>query len=441
MRTVTLRSMGCKLNFADTDRLAHEFEQRSYVVVEDVSDADVTVINSCSVTAEADRKCRQLVRRCLEANPSTFLIVTGCYAQLQPGAIAGIEGVDLVLGTRDKFRVFDVVDSFRKRERTQVEVSCISDARSFNSAASTSRTRTFLKIQDGCDYSCSFCTIPLARGRSRSDDADRVLERVQRHAQAGIREIVLSGVNIGLYESGRATSLLDLLRRLDKVEFPLRYRISSIEPNLLTDAIIDFVAESRLFAPHFHVPLQSGDDYVLGKMRRRYTTALYRSRVDRIVARCPDACIGADVMVGFPEEDDSRFQNTFRFLSDLPLSYLHVFSYSPRPDTPVQDRLESGAIRRPAQATRSRRSAILRGLSESKRKTFYKSQLDKTATVLWESPERDDVCEMTGRSGYTANYVRVTTTDPGCRRGTTSRVRLTRLEESKGQLTVQGTVI
>jgi threonylcarbamoyladenosine tRNA methylthiotransferase MtaB len=282
---VSFHTLGCKLNYAETSTLTRAFEERDFDVVRFGEAAEVAVINTCSVTEEADRKCRRYIRRALRANPDAFVIVTGCFAQLRPEAIAAIPGVDVVLGAQEKFALFNLIESFSKREQTQVHVSCIDDAQDFGAAYSAGeRTRSFLKIQDGCDYSCSFCTIPLARGRSRSADPDGVLEQARQIADQGVREIVLTGVNIGLYGQDNGAALLPLLRRLDDVAGIERYRISSIEPNLLTDDIIAFTAASRAFQPHFHLPLQSGDDQVLGKMRRRYRSDLYESRVSTIKA-------------------------------------------------------------------------------------------------------------------------------------------------------------
>ncbi|NNE34692.1 MAG: tRNA (N(6)-L-threonylcarbamoyladenosine(37)-C(2))-methylthiotransferase MtaB, partial [Rhodothermales bacterium] len=402
--------------------------------------ADVTVINSCSVTAEADRKCRQLVRRSLKANPDTFVVVTGCYAQLQPGPLAEMPGVDVVLGMKDKFRLFDVVSTFSKRPRTQVEVSCIEDVSFFESSESTARTRTFVKVQDGCDYSCSFCTIPLARGRSRSDSIGQVIDRVRRLADSGSKEVVLSGVNLGLFGADEGASLFDLLVQLDRVEDIGRFRISSIEPNLLTDEIVDLVAESERIVPHFHVPLQSGDDQVLGHMRRRYRTSTYADRVDYILKRCPDACIGADVIVGYPTETDEKFLNTFRFLQQLPIAYLHVFTYSPRPDTVAEARLSNGEVPPLDRRESRRRNGALRGLSESKRKAFYESQVGRHSNVLWEERSQKSLTQSSPAGqmiGHTDNYVKVTSPIRPNRLGTFESVQLVAIDDSEGVLTVR----
>ena len=403
MNRVSFYTLGCKLNFAETGTLRDQFETREFEVVPFGDPADVAVINTCTVTEEADRKCRQIIRRVLRANEDAFVIVTGCYAQLQPEAIASIEGVDAVLGAGEKFRLFDVLEDFSKRERTQIEVSCIDDVKAFGPAFSAGeRSRAFLKIQDGCDYSCSFCTIPLARGKSRSQTIEETVVQAKQIAERGYKEIVLSGVNIGLFGQERDEPLLELLRRLDDVDGIERYRISSIEPNLLTNEIVDFVAGSRRFQPHFHTPLQSGDDEVLAKMRRRYRRHVYTDRVTYIKDQMPDACIGVDVIVGFPAETPERFENTVDFLLDLPVTYLHAFTYSERANTVAVDQLSEIADAPVPKSERSRRNKRLRLLSEKKRTAFYRSHLGKTHPVLWEEDVKDGMM-----FGYTDNYIRV----------------------------------
>ncbi len=422
---VSFYTLGCKLNFAETGTLRRQFEARAFEVVPFGQAADVAVINTCTVTAEADRKCRQVIRRALRANPDAFVVVTGCYAQLQPDEIARIDGVDAVLGAHEKFRLFQVLDAFEKRAQTQVAVSCIDHATTFGPAFSSGeRTRAFLKVQDGCDYTCAFCTIPLARGKSRSQPLAATVAQAREIAARGFREIVLSGVNIGLYGQGThdraaGASLLDLLRALDRVDGIERYRISSIEPNLLTDAVIDFVAASARFQPHFHLPLQSGDDFVLGKMRRRYRRARYAERVERILRRMPDACLGADVIVGFPAETDERFENTYRFLSDLPVAYLHAFTYSERPHTAAveqRDRMGGGPVPKPERARRNRR---LRVLSQKKTHAFYAAHLGDVRPVLWEGAEKGGAMY-----GFTDNYVRAQRPYDALREGVVEDVRL-----------------
>ena len=430
MSRVSFYTLGCKLNFAETNTLERQFTDRAFTVVPFGDAADVTVVNTCSVTNEADRKCRNIIRRALRANPDSFVVVTGCYAQLQPAEIAQIEGVDVVLGSSEKFRLFQMVDEFSKRERTQVSVSCIDDVVEYGAAYSaTDRTRAFLKVQDGCDYSCAFCTIPLARGGSRSQSIDATVAQAREIAAAGFKEIVLTGVNIGLFGQERGTSLRDLIRRLDEVEGIERFRISSIEPNLLSNEIIEFVAESRAFQPHFHIPLQSGDDYVLGKMRRRYKRDVYAGRVEHIKELMPEACIGVDVIVGFPAEDEARFENSYSFINELPVSYLHVFTYSERPDTTAVERPEGMGGERVPKPERSRRSKMLRILSKKKEEAFYRSQLGTTRDVLWEGSNRDGLM-----LGYTENYVRVEAPFDAAKDGMIERLRL-------DQLTDHGTVL
>ncbi len=403
MNRVAFHTLGCKLNFAETGALQDAFVERSFDVVPFGEPADVAVINTCSVTEEADRKCRQIIRRAQRANPNAFIIVTGCYAQLQPENIAKIEGVDVVLGANEKFQLFNVLKDFEKREQTQVDVSCIDEVHVFGPAYSAGeRSRAFLKVQDGCDYTCAFCTIPLARGKSRSQSIAETIRQAKDIALRGYKEIVLSGVNIGLFGQDTGESLLNLLQKLDVVEGIDRYRISSIEPNLLTNEIIDFAADSRAFQPHFHIPLQSGDDEVLGKMRRRYQRDVYESRVAYIKDRMPDAAIGVDVIVGYPAETDAHFENTFSFLHALPITYLHVFTYSERPNTVAVDRIEERTWTPIPKHERSRRNRRLRLLSEKKRMAFYTKHLGQTRPVLWESDQKEELM-----FGFTDNYIKV----------------------------------
>lgn len=403
MATVSFHTLGCKLNFAETGAISKQFQEHAYDVVPFGSPADVVVLNTCTVTEEADRKCRQAIRKSLRANSETFVIVTGCFAQLRPEQIAAIDGVDLVLGANEKFSVMNYIDALTKKEETQISVSCIDDVSVYGAAYSASeRTRAFLKVQDGCDYICSFCTIPRARGKSRSDTIQNVIRQAKSIAEAGYREIVLSGVNIGLFGQERGESLLDLVKALDQISGIDRFRISSCEPNLLTDEIIDFVAGSRAFMPHFHLPLQSGDDEVLGKMRRRYRSDLYVNRVRRIKEVMPEAAIGVDVIVGFPTETDERFENTVSFLTDLPVSYLHVFTYSERPETTAVDQLDKMGGGVVPKQVRSKRNRRLKILSEKKRAAFYRAYLGSERPVLWEDVNRDGMM-----SGFTDNHVRV----------------------------------
>jgi threonylcarbamoyladenosine tRNA methylthiotransferase MtaB len=423
--SVAFHTLGCKLNFAETGTIADQFKARDFEVVPFGSPADVVILNTCTVTEEADRKCRQSIRKALRANENACVIVTGCFAQLRPEQIAGIPGVDVVLGANEKFDVFRYVDAFAKREQTQIDVSCIDDVTEYGAAFSASeRTRAFLKVQDGCDYSCSFCTIPMARGKSRSAVVSDLVDQAKAIADRGFKEIVLSGVNIGLFGQERGDDLLSLLRELDQVEGISRYRISSCEPNLLTDEIIDFVASSRAFMPHFHLPLQSGDDFVLGKMRRRYRTSDYRNRVDRVLSVMPDAAIGVDVIVGFPAEGPDQFEATYAFIESLPVSYLHVFTYSERPETVAVDQIDSmgGAV--VEKRVRSERNRRLRVLSEKKKGAFYTRFTGQQRPVLWESAESD------GRmSGFTDNHVRVEAAFDEARTGSIEVVQLGRINE------------
>lgn len=406
MGRVAFHTLGCKLNFAETSSLRRQFEERGYEAVGQKEACDVSVINTCSVTAEADRKCRQLVRRIHRINPDAFIVVTGCYAQLRPDEVAKIEGVSAVLGNAEKAHIFNLLDDFSPTPATQVNVSCTGDHTSFDPALlSDDRTRAFLKVQDGCDYSCSFCTIPMARGKSRSASPDEVIQQARQLAERGVKEIVLTGVNIGLYGQGSLDQdsghhLIQLLKQLAEVKGILRYRISSIEPNLLTNEIIDFVADSPVMVPHFHIPLQSGENSVLGAMRRRYRRELYQKRLDYIHARLPDAGIGADVIVGFPAETDERFDETYTFLSDLPVTYLHVFTYSERPGTVATTDLHP--YKPIPLRERSARNQALQDLSQHKQSGFRERFRGHIRPVLWERKTRSDRMQ-----GYTDNYIRV----------------------------------
>ena len=401
-KSVSLHTLGCKLNYSETSTLAKEFETRGFELREYGDNSDIFVLNTCSVTNNADKECRQIVRSILRNNPETYVIVTGCYAQLQPGEIASIEGVDVVLGAKEKFKLFDYVDNFEKGEPSCIYRSPIEDVRDFHfafSADTDSRTRAFLKIQDGCNYKCSFCTIPLARGKSRSQPINEVIDNAKKVIDAGYKEIVLTGVNTGdyKYQNGQLYRLVDVLYELDKLDLK-RIRISSIEPNLVNQNIIDFAKSSAKFCNHFHIPLQSGDAETLKAMRRRYKNDYYRDLVQRLTDEIPDVGIGVDVIVGFPGETNERFQNTYDFLNELPISYLHVFSYSERRDTDAA--VMTGVV--PVEV-RKERSHILRRLSDKKRFDFYSRFIDTEQEVLFES-EKDGY-----REGHTTNYIRVKT--------------------------------
>lgn len=400
MRKVAVHTLGCKLNFAESSTIARQFQQKGYEVVGIDEPADVCVINTCSVTERADRECRQVVRRALRHSPNAYVIVAGCFAQLRPEQLAAIPGVDLVLGTSEKFNIFEYGFDFIKSECSRTFVSPIKNADSFLSASSmgsNERTRAFLKVQDGCDYSCAFCTIPLARGASRSAAISTIVSQVEATVSEGYQEIVLTGVNVGDYGSKIGSSLVELVRELVLVKGLARIRISSIEPNLLTDELVSFWATNPKLCKHFHIPLQGGNDSLLKGMRRRYLTDLYRSRIDMIRKLIPSAGIGADVIAGFPGETDAIFDETYRFLVDLPLSYLHVFTYSERPDTvalTMAGRVEP--------RVRFERSEMLRNLSVRKRKIFHESLVGSVRDVLFE--EQLSTGEWTGLTG---EYARV----------------------------------
>jgi len=400
MRRVALHTLGCKLNFAETSTIARQFQARGYEVVGIDDKADVCLINTCSVTERADRECRQMVRRALRHSPDAFVIVAGCYAQLRPDEIAGIPGVDLVLGTKEKFHVFEHAAGFQKASQARQIVGPVESLESADMASSigfSDRTRAFLKVQDGCDYSCAFCTIPLARGTSRSVLVPDVIQEAKRVVEAGYREIVLTGVNVGDYGRRNGASLLTLLSELVEIEGLDRIRISSIEPNLLTDELLALWGNNSKLCKHFHLPLQSGNDDVLRSMRRRYLTELYSDRITTIRGLFPNAGVGADVIVGFPGETPELFSKTYAYLVNLPISYLHVFTYSERPNTPAlsfDGRVEP--------RIRAERSEMLRILSSRKRHVFYSSFFGSVAHVLFEDRTADGCW-----SGLSPEYVRV----------------------------------
>lgn len=403
-RTVAFYTLGCKLNFAETSTIARDLEDEGFRKVSFSDGADLYVINTCSVTENADKKFRAVVRQAQKINPEAFVAVVGCYAQLQPDQIAAIPGVDLVLGATEKFKIREYLGDLEKPDHGQVHSCEISQADFYvSSYAIGDRTRAFLKVQDGCDYKCTYCTIPLARGVSRSDTFENVLLNAAEIAQKGIREIVLTGVNIGDYGKGEfgnkkhEHTFLQLIQGLDAIPGIERLRISSIEPNLLQNEIIDFVAGSRRFVPHFHIPLQSGSNEILKKMRRRYLKELYVERVTRIRSVMPDACIGVDVIVGFPGESEALFMETYEFLHSLDISYLHVFTYSERPDTLAASM--EGVI---SPQERKRRSKMLRSLSVKKRRAFYETQLGSERTVLFEGENKKGYIH-----GFTENYIKV----------------------------------
>jgi threonylcarbamoyladenosine tRNA methylthiotransferase MtaB len=405
MKKVAFYTLGCKLNYSETSTIARQFESRGFQKVEFNQNPDIFIVNTCSVTENADKKCRKIVREAQAINPDGYVAIIGCYAQLKPQEIADIPGVDAVLGAAEKIRLIDLLGTFTKpatSKKATVFSSNIEEAVDYHTSYSLNdRTRTFLKVQDGCDYPCAYCTIPLARGKSRSDSIENVVKAAQEIASKGVKEIVLTGVNIGdfgIQNGERTESFYELVQALDQVQGIERFRISSIEPNLLTDEIIEFVAQSQRFVPHFHIPLQSGSNKMLALMRRRYRRELYVERVQKIKELMPHACIGVDVIVGHAGETNDDFLETYQFLNDLNISYLHVFTYSERANTAAL------AIKPTVpQHQRAERSKMLHILSDKKRRAFYESQLGSTQTVLFE----DDVANGQ-MQGFTQNYVRVT---------------------------------
>ena len=403
-KKVAFYTLGCKLNFSETSTIARNFVSEGFERVEFDEVADIYVINTCSVTDNADKRFKSIVKNALQKNEDAFLIAVGCYAQLKPEELAAVDGVDLVLGATEKFNVTSYINDLTKNNVGEIHSCEIEDADFYVGSYSIGdRTRAFLKVQDGCDYKCTYCTIPLARGISRSDTLESVLENAREISKKGIKEIVLTGVNIGDYGKGEfgnkkhEHTFLELVKELDQIDGIHRLRISSIEPNLLKDETIDFVAKSNTFVPHFHIPLQSGSDELLKKMKRRYLTDLYSNRVSKIKETMPNACIGVDVIVGFPGETEELFLETYNFLNQLDISYLHVFSYSERPNTAAAS--FEGVV---PKKTRAKRSKMLRGLSAKMRRAFYETQLGNTLTVLFESENKDGYIH-----GFTENYVKV----------------------------------
>ena len=403
-KKVAFYTLGCKLNFSETSTISRNVVKEGFDRVDFSENADLYVINTCSVTENADKKFKTIVKQALKVNPEAFIAAVGCYAQLKPEELASVDGVDLVLGATEKFNLTSYIDDLTKNPNGDVHSCEIEDADFYVGSYSIGdRTRAFLKVQDGCDYKCTYCTIPLARGISRSDTLQNVLKNAKEISEKGIKEIVLTGVNIGDYGKGEfgnkkhEHTFFELVQALDKVDGIERLRISSIEPNLLKDETINFVAGSQNFVPHFHIPLQSGSDALLKLMKRRYLSALYTNRVNQIKTSMPDACIGVDVIVGFPGETDELFLETYNYLTSLPISYLHVFTYSERDNTEAANM--DGVV---PQNIRSKRSKMLRGLSVKKRRAFYESQLGKQKTVLFEAENKEGYIY-----GFTENYVKV----------------------------------
>ncbi|GAB2772891.1 tRNA (N(6)-L-threonylcarbamoyladenosine(37)-C(2))-methylthiotransferase MtaB [Actinomadura fibrosa] len=405
-KKVAFYTLGCKLNFSETSTIARSFKNEGFQRVDFSEAADIYVINTCSVTDNADKRFKTIVKHAQKANENAFIIAVGCYAQLKPEELAAVDGVDLVLGATEKFKITNYLNDLSKNDMGEVHSCEIEEADFYvGSYSFGDRTRAFLKVQDGCDYKCTYCTIPLARGISRSDTLENVLNNARTISEKGIKEIVLTGVNIGDYGKGEfgnkkhEHTFLDLVKALDRVEGIERLRISSIEPNLLKNETIDFVSKSETFVPHFHIPLQSGSNDILKAMRRRYLRELYVDRVARIKQVMPDACIGVDVIVGFPGETDEHFLETYKFLNDLEVSYLHVFTYSERDNTIAAEMGEVVPLK-----VRKKRSKMLRGLSAKKRRAFYESQLGTTRTVLFEGENKEGYIH-----GFTENYVKVKT--------------------------------
>jgi len=425
-KKVAFYTLGCKLNFSETSTIARNFQDEGFDRVDFEEVADMYVINTCSVTENADKQFKQIVKKAMKLNDKAFVAAVGCYAQLKPEELAAVDGVDLVLGATEKFKITDYINDLSKNDMGEVHSCEIEDADFYVGSYSIGdRTRAFLKVQDGCDYKCTYCTIPLARGISRSDALENVLKNAYEISQQGIKEIVLTGVNIGDYGKGEfgnkkhEHTFLDLVKALDKVEGIERLRISSIEPNLLKNETIEFVSKSRTFVPHFHIPLQSGSNEILGKMKRRYQREVYVDRVENIKKVMSHACIGVDVIVGFPGETDEHFLETYNFLNELDISYLHVFTYSERDNT------EAATMENVVPMNvRSKRSKMLRGLSVKKRRAFYENQIGTNRTVLFEGENKEGYIH-----GFTENYVKVKTPWNPELVNTLHEINLTRIDE------------
>ena len=425
-KKVAFYTLGCKLNFSETSTIARDFQNEGFERVDFEEIADIYVINTCSVTDNADKQFKQIVKKAMKLNDKAFVAAVGCYAQLKPEELAAVDGVDLVLGATEKFKITDYINDLSKNDMGEVHSCEIEEADFYVGSYSIGdRTRAFLKVQDGCDYKCTYCTIPLARGISRSDALENVLKNAKEISEQGIKEIVLTGVNIGDYGKGEfgnkkhEHTFLDLVKALDEVEGIERLRISSIEPNLLKNETIEFVSQSRTFVPHFHIPLQSGSNDILKKMKRRYMRELYSERVAKIREVMPHACIGVDVIVGFPGETDEHFLETYHFLNDLDISYLHVFTYSERDNTEAVEM--DGVV---PMNVRSKRSKMLRGLSVKKRRAFYESQIGTNRTVLFEGENKEGYIH-----GFTENYVKVKTPWNPELVNTLHEINLTKIDE------------
>ena len=424
MKRVAFYTLGCKLNFSETSTISRMFEDKGYQKVDFTDKPDIFVINTCSVTENADKKCKKIVKEAKKISPNSYVTIVGCYVQLKPKEIAEIKGVDAVLGAAEKFRMFEFLDDFTSKNTPQVFASEIQEAKAYNSSYSYGdRTRTFLKVQDGCNYGCAFCTIPLARGKSRSASIAEIVEQAKEIAASEVKEVVLTGVNIGdfgIQDGRRKEKFVDLIKALDEIEGIDRFRISSIEPNLLSNEVIEFVSQSQRFVPHFHVPLQSGSDKILKRMNRRYLSDLYRDRVSNIKRLMPHCCIGVDVITGFPGETEEDFLDTYQFLNELDVSYLHVFTYSERANTQA---LEMDGI--VPVKERQRRSNMLRTLSEKKKRYFYEQHIGNMQTVLFE----DDI-ENGMMHGFTENYIRIKAKYDPVLINETKKVQMVRVDEN-----------
>ena len=425
-KKVAFYTLGCKLNFSETSTIARNFQDEGFDRVDFEEVADIYVINTCSVTDNADKQFKHIVKKAMKLNDKAFVAAVGCYAQLKPEELAAVDGVDLVLGATEKFKITDYINDLSKNDMGEVHSCEIEEADFYVGSYSIGdRTRAFLKVQDGCDYKCTYCTIPLARGISRSDALENVLKNASDISKQGIKEIVLTGVNIGDYGKGEfgnkkhEHTFLDLVQALDKVEGIERFRISSIEPNLLKNETIEFVSNSRTFVPHFHIPLQSGSNDILKKMKRRYLREVYTERVNKIREVMPHACIGVDVIVGFPGETDENFIETYNFLNEMDISYLHVFTYSERDNTEAAELPDVVPMN-----VRNKRSKMLRGLSVKKRRAFYESQIGTNRTVLFESENKEGYIH-----GFTENYVKVKTPWNPELANTLHEINLTKIDE------------
>jgi threonylcarbamoyladenosine tRNA methylthiotransferase MtaB len=425
-KKVAFYTLGCKLNFSETSTIARNFQDEGFERVDFEEVADMYVINTCSVTENADKQFKQIVKKAMKLNDKAFVAAVGCYAQLKPEELAAVDGVDLVLGATEKFKITDYINDLSKNDMGEVHSCEIEEADFYVGSYSIGdRTRAFLKVQDGCDYKCTYCTIPLARGISRSDALENVLKNASDISKQGIKEIVLTGVNIGDYGKGEfgnkkhEHTFLDLVQALDKVQGIERLRISSIEPNLLKNETIEFVSKSRTFVPHFHIPLQSGSNDILKKMKRRYLREVYTERVNKIREVMPHACIGVDVIVGFPGETEENFLETYNFLNEMDISYLHVFTYSERDNTEAAEMPNAVAMN-----VRNKRSKMLRGLSVKKRRAFYESQIGTNRTVLFENENKEGYIH-----GFTENYVKVKTPWNPELANTLHEISLTKIDE------------